>query len=284
MKNLNKIVACLWIMSVLMTMACKDDDDDVAPRNEPKASAGDSQSVDLEKRVILDGSASMGSSLTYAWELTDPNGSNATLTGLDTDMPSFIAKMAGTYTATLTVSNSEGSNTASVNIVVTNPEYVLADQMGRPAINTVFNFFGDAEAKNNYNQTLPSEGAGNAMAFEGILDALQEYIGLDSESYTNVLGLDNTTTATVLATDVLGSNKTAASTYGPSDLNNIKVGENVLNGRGLSDDVVDVTLILALAGNDLNNLNDTQKGLISDNVQANDKAFLTQFPYLASPH
>jgi len=157
--------------------------------------------------------------------------------------------------------------------------------MGRPAINTVFNFFGDEDTKNGYNLILPVEGdTSNTTAFTGIFDALQSYIGLDPDTYTNILGLDNATTASVLATDILGSNKTASTTYGPSNLNNIVLGQNVLNGRGLGDDVIDVTLILTFAGDDLNNLSGLQPGLISDNVDANDKAFLNVFPYLAAPN
>lgn len=165
-----------------------------------------------------------------------------------------------------------------------NSTYTTVDQMGRPAINTVFNYFGSAEVKNNYNLTTPEGGNANPSDFEGILAALQTYIGLDPGTYQNVLGLDNITTATVLATDVLMSNKGFPTTYGPSDLNDIRVGENVLNGRGLSNDVVDVTLILAFAGNDLSNMTATQMGLISDHVQANDKSFASAFPYLAAPH
>lgn len=151
--------------------------------------------------------------------------------------------------------------------------YATVDQMGRPAINTVFNFFGDATVKNGYNSTLPSNGSMNATAFAGILDALQTYIFLDPEQFENILGIDNDALAGVLAVDVLQSDKNAATAYG------------TLNGRALSDDVIDVTLILAFsdqseAGAD----NQVKAGVISDNVDANDKAFGTSFPYLASPH
>lgn len=162
--------------------------------------------------------------------------------------------------------------------------YSTMDQMGRPAINTVFNYFGDATVKNGYNQSTPQGGNAATADFEFILDNLQAYIGLDPDTYTNVLGLDNATTASVLTVDVLMSNKDFATTYGPSDLNDIRLGENVLNGRGLSDDVVDVTLILAFAGNDLSAMNATQMGLIADNVNGNDKSFVNTFPYLAAPH
>ena len=151
--------------------------------------------------------------------------------------------------------------------------YATVDQMGRPAINTVFNFFGSASVKNGYNETLPSNGSMNATAFAGILDALQTYIFLDPDQFENILGIGNDALAGVLAVDVLQSDKNSASAYGS------------LNGRALSDDVVDVTLILAFsdqsaAGAD----NQVKDGLVSDNVDANDKSFSNSFPYLASPH
>src|SRR5262249_58530130 len=62
------------------------------------------------------------------------------------------------------------------------------------------------------------------------------------------------------------------------------------NGRRLEDDVVDIDL-RAFAegyGSFLNSLlglpNRTPNNLLGDGVDANDKPFLTTFPYLASPH
>lgn len=284
MNNSKYILSILSLAFLMLISACGNDDDGGEVAMAPEANAGADQTVDLEKTVILDASASTGETLTYDWTVLGPDGGTVTINNAMTAQASFLASMPGTYTATLTITNAGGSSTSTTAITVENPTYATADQMGRPAINTVFNFFGNAEAKNGYNMTTPEGGNANPADFEGILDALQEYIGLNSDTYTNVLGLDNTTTATVLATDVLMSNKDFPTTYGPSDLNNISVGENVLNGRGLSNDVVDVTLILAFAGDDLGSLNATQMGLISDNVQENDKAFSSTFPYLASPH
>ena len=53
-------------------------------------------------------------------------------------------------------------------------------------------------------------------------------------------------------------------------------------GRKLSDDVVDAGLA-ALFGS-LLNPNNVSPGLTTDNINANDKAFGTAFPYLATPH
>lgn len=53
-------------------------------------------------------------------------------------------------------------------------------------------------------------------------------------------------------------------------------------GRSLSDDVVDIGLG-ALFGTLLGNTNNVTPGLTTDNVDANDVAFLSTFPYLAPP-
>ncbi|MEP1096247.1 MAG: DUF4331 family protein [Cyclobacteriaceae bacterium] len=151
--------------------------------------------------------------------------------------------------------------------------YATVDQMGRPAINTVFNFFGTADVKNAYNLTLPSNGSSNAAAFKGILDALQTYIFLDPDQFENILGIGNEALAGVLAVDVLSSDKTSASAYGS------------LNGRALADDVIDVTLLLAFSDQSEAGASNTVKdGVSSDNVNANDKTFSDVFPYLATPH
>lgn len=284
MKLLKNTYTILALGLLVVFTGCKDDDkmDDIMGM-EPQAMIGSDFSVDIEDLVSIDGSATVGESVTYAWVVTNPAGAAVTLTNATDGMISFTAMQAGEYNVMLTATNEVGASTAESTVTVVNPTYATADQMGRPAINTVFNFFGDADTKNGYNMTTPEGGNVPAAGFQGILDALQVYIGLDPETYTNALGLDNATTASVLATDVLMSNKNFPTTYGPSNLDNIVVGENVLNGRGLDNDVVDVTLILAFGG-DLQNLSATQQGLIGDGVAANDASFATTFPYLANPN
>lgn len=153
--------------------------------------------------------------------------------------------------------------------------YNTLDQMGRPTINTVFNFFGTSEVKNSFNEVLPSEGKSkNSANFKGILDALQTYIFLDPAEYQNILGIDNAALADVLAVDVL-----------TCDLSQIGSSYGSLNGRTLDDDIIDVTLTLAFndqsdAGKD----NPVKAGVSTDYVDKNDKNFRNSFPYLASPH
>jgi hypothetical protein len=285
MKLLKNIYTILALGLLVIFTSCNDDDkmDDVMMGMEPTAVIGSDFTLDIEELVSLDASSTVGEDVVYAWAVINPSGAEVALSNATNEMISFIAMQEGEYNVTLTATNEAGTSTAESTVTVVNPTYATADQMGRPAISTVFNFFGDAATKNSYNMTTPDGGNVPAAGFQGILDALQAYIGLDPETYTNVLGIDNATTASVLATDVLMSNKNFPTTYGPSNPSNIVLGENVLNGRGLDNDVVDVTLILAFGG-DLQNLSATQQGLIGDGVTANDANFSNTFPYLANPN
>ena len=141
---------------------------------------------------------------------------------------------------------------------------VPGDQVGRPGIATVFVAAAD---KDNFNVTIPSVmGAAYQAKFQ---TQLQAYNG--GHYTTNLLGLDAAAFTGVLATDVLNVSTTGKTTYYD--------GTNVLTGRALNDDVIDVSLILVFGG-PTNALNPT---LTSDHVNANDKVFLTSFPYEAAP-
>ncbi len=261
--------------------SCGDDDMDnpIEFPEPPTVDFAMNQTVDIASTVLIEANVSSTTgSITYGWSVTDPDGQPVNVS--NDKMISFDADKPGIYDVMVSVTTEGGTTTESGQVNVTNPTYVTIDQMGRPAINTVFNFFSSGETKNNYNMTTPEGGNADPAAFKAILDALQRYAGLDAAAYRNVLGLDNATTAAVLSSDVLMSNKNFPSTYGPTDLSNLSLGENLLNGRGLNDDVVDVTLILAFGG-DLSNLTEVQAGLISDNVHENDVSHSDSFPYLA---
>lgn len=145
--------------------------------------------------------------------------------------------------------------------------YALADQMGRPAINTVFI---PMQMKDDYNETLPSQQAAKFQSvIESGLSGLSPAFG--SASDKNALGLDAATFAGILATDVL-----TVSLDGPTTFYD---GTNVLTGRNLSDDVITIELLLIFGGEDFTE----NPGLSDDNVDSNDKPFSSSFPYLASP-
>ncbi len=155
----------------------------------------------------------------------------------------------------------------SSDAVVATTYYQQQDQMGRPAINTVFNV--SATDKDAFNVTPPSaEGAAFQAKFQARLLAL-------NPAYTyNALGPTLTASAFtgILATDVLNVSTTGTTKFFTSTT-------DFFTGRGLSDDVIDNELTLIFGGT----TGGSNPGLTSDYVSANDKAFLPAFPYLASP-
>ncbi|WP_171032493.1 DUF4331 family protein [Winogradskyella algicola] len=145
--------------------------------------------------------------------------------------------------------------------------YAQQDQMGRPAVNTVFVSSGMKDA---FNTTVPSnQNASFQAMFQNNLEALSPAYANPGD--TNALGLDAGAFTGLLATDVLNVSLDGTTTFFD--------GTNVLTGRALADDVITVELLLIFGGEDFSE----NPGLSNDNVDANDKAFLTSFPYLASP-
>jgi hypothetical protein len=145
--------------------------------------------------------------------------------------------------------------------------YAQEDQMGRPAINTVF---VDMIDKNMFNRTIPSsQGAAFQTKFQAKLEALNPAHA--DPMYTNALGLNAADFTGALATDVLTVSLTGTTTFFD--------GTNVLTGRTLADDVISVELLLIFGGP----MGADNPGLTDDNVDGNDKPFLSSFPYLASP-
>lgn len=141
---------------------------------------------------------------------------------------------------------------------------IAGDQVGRPGIATVF--VGAAD-KDNFNETLPSlMGPLYQAKFQTQLQAYNS-----GNFSTNILGLTAAQFTGVLATDVLNVSTTGKTTYYD--------GTNVLTGRALNDDVIDVSLILIFGGP----TGASNPKLTSDHVDHNDKPFSATFPYEASP-
>ena len=120
------------------------------------------------------------------------------------------------------------------------------DRMGRPAINAVFNSGAD---KNAFNHGQPKDDfADFSDNVIGVLKALGGYSTQDATGLAHVLLPD------VVTYD------TSTSAAGP------------LNGRALSDDVIDAELGIVTSG-----------GIPGDCVGAHDD-YVTTFPYLGVPH
>jgi len=143
----------------------------------------------------------------------------------------------------------------------TSGTYTIKDQMARPAIATVF---VGTSRKDEFNGTTPT-----AMSAAFKTDIVNK---LTAFGYTtNALGQTKDQFASLLATDVLNVKTNGTTTFFD--------GTNVLTGRKLDDDVIDTELLLIFGGA----AGTTNPGLTKDNVNGNDKVFLTAFPYLASP-
>jgi hypothetical protein len=145
--------------------------------------------------------------------------------------------------------------------------YAQEDQMGRPAVNTVFVSSGMKDA---FNTTIPSE---QSAAFQSMFQTNLEGLSpaYNTPTDANALTLTSAQFTGLLATDVLNVSLDGTTTFYD--------GTNVLTGRALADDVITVELLLIFGGEDFSE----NPGLSNDNVDANDKAFLTSFPYLATP-
>jgi hypothetical protein len=173
-----------------------------------------------------------------------------------------IVTMSLLFAATLFVScdNNGDSPAASLDFSGT---YVQQDQMARPAINTVF--IASGAPKDAFNSAIPSA---MGVSYQSIFK--DRLMALNAGYTTNALGQTAAQLTGLLATDVLGVDKTKKTTFFD--------GTNVLTGRALADDVIDVELLLIFGGP----AGTSNAGLTSDHVNANDKAFTASFPYLAA--
>lgn len=140
--------------------------------------------------------------------------------------------------------------------------YIQKDQIGRPAINTVF---VGSSMKDQFNVTTPTT---MGATFQSIFQT--RLLALNPGYTTNALGQNATALTTLLATDYLNVSTTGTTTFFD--------GTNVLTGRRAADDVINVELLLLFGGP----TGASNPGLTDDHVDANDKVFLTSFPYLAA--
>lgn len=154
------------------------------------------------------------------------------------------------------------------------------DIMGRPGINTVFS--GNDLVKNNFNVSMVSDRTAFQPIFQTTLEAYHDVygdaLGVSLDYETNILGLDAATFTTVLAQfDALQVAPNAPTTYFD--------GTNVLTGRNLGDDVIDISLTLMFGGTSGSRFdgNNGTPQLTSDGVGPGNRDFTLPFPYLESP-
>jgi hypothetical protein len=126
--------------------------------------------------------------------------------------------------------------------------WTIVDQMGRPAINTVFNAGADKEL---FNVTPPSMQDDAGMPFRDNVHDVVVALGGGSATADFLAG--------GLIPDVITYDTTSS-------------GTNILNGRALADDVIDVELSLVTGG------------AIPGDCVSQHTDLLKGFPYLGKPH
>lgn len=166
----------------------------------------------------------------------------------------FMPTSVGAKSATLVISSDNADAVeAAISGNATRFQYTQVDRKGIPGLNTVFNHPSGTGPfdKTAYNVASPADDVANY-----------------TDLFVTVLGAvpnsDPEGTAALLLPDEL-----------PVSLGASPTAFANLTGRALADDAVDVALFVVI---------NAEPSLQSDNVDANDKAFLAEFPYVATPH
>jgi hypothetical protein len=131
----------------------------------------------------------------------------------------------------------------------------VADQMGRPAINTVFN--STAADKEAFNVTPPSQQP-TAMGGKFRTNVVNTLVGLSTALGNPYTQAQAEGLAAILLPDVL--------TY------TVGTDASFLNGRDLDDDVIDLELSIVT------------NGVVTSDGVGPHADYLGSFPYLGNPH
>jgi hypothetical protein len=272
------------------------DDDDKYPEQDytiKKYTGSDARSLDDGKTVAW-GESNEGGARTknnlraWAGVRSDPFffdllgfiGTTTSLTGTqvgtdtlgDGDADNDFFKNLNTNAIVLSIPNSQLPDTIGVWATTqykSDGKWRAADQMGRPAINTVFNPSAD---KDLFNRTPPHRQAtaSNGKFRTNVINGLQFFSSLDSEgAYSDPQAA---ALAGVLIPDVLVYSR-SSSLPAP------------LNGRALADDVIDVELNVTTGGDPLGLFADRDAtGAVTGDGVGPHTDYLSRFPYLGRPH
>jgi hypothetical protein len=200
---------------------------------------------------------------------------------------SIIGVYSTTYRRSMRVLSPDGNNPAQ------SGPWVQVSRLGMPLVNEVIVPVG---RKNQFNASDP---VNDAQFGSLVLDP--EPARRISALYTSVKvpAPPRTDLAAIFLTGIAGVNKPAKGT--PSEMIRLNMGfapssspsrlgllagqsDGFPNGRRLGDDVVDIELRALAGGTPFTpGFNHAPNNALSDGVDANDKAFLATFPYVARP-
>lgn len=260
-KNLYKITA---LLAALILSACGGGDDGngtgsppdtsnppvVAPNTAPVAKGGADQNVVTGATVTLDGTASSDAdsdSLTYAWTMTSkPAGSAATLSSGNVVRPTFVADVAGVYTASLIVNDGKvDSDAVSVTITATTANAAPVASAGanqEAATGASVSLNGSASSDANgdpltYKWVLTSVPAGSTAALQSADTAQPSFIpDLEGQYVASLIVNDGQVDSAPSTVTVSATRANAAPTANAGTNQSVRAQTSVtLDGSASSD-------------------------------------------------
>ncbi len=155
----------------------------------PVASAGPDQYMALGELVTLSGSATDkdgDTSFTYAWTLTLPSGSSATLNSSSSSQVSFMPDIVGTYYATLMVSDGELTSTPATAMIKVSekgvqgpPTVVIKVEQGGSEV-------GGSATTVSTGESIKLDGSGTTVQMEETIDYQWAFITKPAGSQASI--------------------------------------------------------------------------------------------------
>lgn len=175
----------------------------------PTADAGEDQSIRVGAKVNLDGSASFddntdSAALVYAWSFeSQPEGSAAVLDDADTDKPSFIADVAGSYVVQLVVTDGLGVNSPPSRVIIS------SDNQAPTAVATVDFGLAIVGTKSNFDGTGSTDPENDLLKFAWTITtapagSTARLVGADTAKPSLTTDVEGTYALTLIVSDLIG--------------------------------------------------------------------------------